>query len=1238
MTDEDHSAGTDNAPDEESSAITPTDEQKDALVLDRNVTITAGAGTGKTTTLTHRYLEFLRSNPGATPKNIVTITFTRKAAAELETRVREEIYNELQSVADPAEYERWRAVLDELDDGYTHTIHAFCARLLRENAVQAPVPMDFDVLDENDAADLQQQIVIEYLDANPTDPDIELLSRLFGSHGRLVEILAGLLDARPDSEAWLDCWRDRDVDDYMDYLWDHVCELDGPTAKEFFAVPDVQTALGTAQRFSEETFAVDDGAAGVSVLRDVAAIGTAVRNADDERAYQVACRNLYDLLETSSGGLYASASHHLVGTKAAWNDETQAYSDCKEALNTLLDRLATIEDAIATTPGDLEQNSAHYVLALARVFDDIIDAYEAEKEHREALDFPDLIETTITFLKANPAIQSSLQASFDALMVDEFQDTDSHQWELVSLLAKLADDDVATDNVFLVGDKKQSIYGFRGAEVTTFETAKEALHEQNQALGRDSVPDSDQDAPTALELSGNFRTLNTPLTFLNELFDAVFQPLGDEYADYEAEPQALSFERDQIEPVADLEGSVEYLVVPEDEDSAEQALDSAHPVVDGAAEHAIAAEAEALGARLSGLLTDPPQVYNTDEEGVTAASPEDIAILLRRRTHLDRYQRALEAYDVPYSVVSGTGFYDTPEVQTLTNLLRVLADPSDEVSLYGVLRSPLFGFTDGRLASLAATDDPLWDSLQTTDDQQLADAASLLSRWRELAGCVHSDDTDVLPWNRVLTRVINDTGYLVSIGADEGGQQAVANVEKFRDEIREWSQDGTQTAASLLRRIDRQAEIDPQEGDAEIPDGTDGVRIMTIHAAKGLEFPIVAVPDLGSDLNFGRSIDDYGYVRLITDHDDAPFLAAGGPSPADAFEVETTTAHGYADSIELPRERAEAKRLLYVACTRARDHLLLCGTHELEATDDGLGFADVNDHDEAIKWRDWLQPILLERDSIIHSLFTTGHVQTRLGDATYTVSLPDNEDTLQSPDDTAGTSKSFPRIEIKDRPDVEAQHRVSATELVQAASDYSEDEGDGEFREAGDTIETEIDDDATLPRNDFGTIVHRILEFDKPRSEWPELARRIAAVNGFEITDEAVQEVIEHTADAQTFLNTQAEQYKTTETYEELPISVDVDAFQIVGEIDHLRVTPDAFVITDYKTNRLKTRTTDDLAKHYRPQMMSYALAMLEHDPGHDVIVNLRFTETRTTESFRWSHSDQDLMINELLEIGNTTD
>jgi ATP-dependent exoDNAse (exonuclease V) beta subunit (contains helicase and exonuclease domains) len=441
----------------------------------------------------------------------------------------------------------------------------------------------------------------------------------------------------------------------------------------------------------------------------------------------------------------------------------------------------------------------------------------------------------------------------------------------------------------------------------------------------------------------------------------------------------------------------------------------------------------------------------------------------------------------------------------------------------------------------------------------------------------------------------------MSIGADENGTQAVANVEKFRDEIREWSEGGTRTATSLLRRIDRQAELDLTEGEAELPGGTEGVRMMTIHGAKGLEFPIVTVPDLGADLNFGRSIDEHGYVRLITDHEQDPFLAAGGPSASDPFEVEKTTAHEYADKIETPRERAEAKRLLYVACTRTRDHLLLCGTHEVEATDEKLSLGDVNDLSEASRWRDWLQPTLLDDETVLAELTAHRQTQTELSGVNYIVRIPQAASALEAETDgSESESDQYPRIEIPDSEGtVDTQH-LTATELVNMASDH-----DSDTEKSENSSGTESGDNQGLQRDEFGTIVHRILELDTPESEWPELIRRIAGVNGFEIPDQDSQRIIDHASEAAEFVHTEADTYDESEVYKERSVSVDIGDTQIVGDIDHLRVTPNAFVITDYKTNRLSDQPTEELAEYYRPQLLSYALALVEYDPTREVRAQL---------------------------------
>ncbi|MGB9985567.1 UvrD-helicase domain-containing protein [Salarchaeum japonicum] len=1194
---------------EDPEEIQLTEEQEDALVQGRNVAITAGAGTGKTTTLTERYVTILAENPSLTPENIVTITFTRKAAAELTERVREEVYDRLEAVDSPEAYHRWRNVLDDLEDGYVHTIHAFCTRLLRERAVEAPVPLGFDVLDEDGAATLQREVVTEFLERNQDDDDVALLAQLWG-RDQLVDVLAGLLDERPQSEAVLDEWRDAEVADYVDICWEVVCDLDVADARQTLyadgLLGQLRTVAGRVDR--EGAIADEDGLRAYRTFSEVATTLPDDPEESDPRDCQRAILELYEACEKKNGGLYSS-SGYVVGDRDDWGEYGDVYDDLKDAIDAVIAAVEPHADAVETTPGELEANSAHYALALMRVFDDVLAAYADEKERRDTLDFPDVIETTLEFLRTNDAVTERLQDQFAAVMVDEFQDTDSRQWGLVKHLTGV--DEQTASNVFLVGDEKQSIYGFRGADVTTFGDARRELQTVNEARGVDDVPDSDAESPTALELSGNFRTLDEPLSFLNELFEYLFQAEGETHEPYEAPPQELTTQRDRVEDIEGLTGSVEYLAVPDDADTAAELFGDDHPVAEGALDHTIEAEAQALAARLTHLFDDPPQVQDPDTGAHRDATPDDTAILLRRRTHLDRYQRALEEYDIPYTVVGGVGFYDTPEVQALTNLLRVLGDPQDDVSLYGVLRSPLFGFADDRLAPAVAEADSVWDALAETDDPQLADAFDLLTTWRTLSGCATPSEDGVLPWNRLLSRVIDDTGYLASVSADERGRQAVANVEKFRDQVRTWSENGVHTAAGLLHRIDRQAEIDPREGEADIPGDVEGVRIMTIHAAKGLEFPIVTVPDLGSDLNFGRSVDDHGYVRLVEGTTDAPPIpAVGGPHPNDAFSIEKTAVHEYADRRLLPQERAESKRLLYVACTRTRDHLLLCGTHDIDIDESGhIELGEPDDFDDASRWRDWLQPILFDDHELVAEAFHDGATDARIGDAPYTFQAPPRPVEWQS---EAPTEELDPAITVPSPPERQAAVRVAATTLVSAVADASEDRHSY----------TSGDGTVGLSPTTFGTVVHRLNELRPPREEWPSFIRQLSRMGSEEPTDDDLQAAVSHAQDAIRFVDETEADLPLEATYDEYSVVARLDDSRIVGDIDRLLVTPDAYHIIDYKTNDLSSTTTDTLADHYRPQMLAYALALFQHDPARQVRASLRFTDVGVEERFEWQRSE----------------
>jgi ATP-dependent helicase/nuclease subunit A len=952
----------------------------------------------------------------------------------------------------------------------------------------------------------------------------------------------------------------------------------------------------------------DDGLEAYRTLTEVTTTLSTDPEDSDPRECQRAILELYEACEKKNGGLYSS-SGYVVGDRDDWGEYGDVYDDLKDAIDAIIAAVEQHKDAVETTPGKLEANSAHYALALMRVFDNVLSAYVVEKDRRDTLDFSDVIETTIEFLRANDAVTAWFREQFAAVMVDEFQDTDPRQWELVKLLTGV--DEQAASNVFLVGDEKQSIYGFRGADVTTFGEARAELQSVNETRGVDSISDGDADSPTALELSGNFRTLNEPLLFLNELFDHLFQPEGDDHLPFEAPPQDLTTERDQGEDIEGLTGSVEYLAVPDDADTAAELFGDDHPVAEGALDHTIEAEARALASRLTHMFDDPPMVQDPNSGEHRDATPDDVAILLRRRTHLDRYQRALEEYDIPYTVVGGVGFYDTPEVQALTNLFRALGDPQDDVSLYGVLRSPLFGVADDRLAPAIVEADSVWEALKATDDPQLVDAFDLLTMWRTLSGCATPSENGVLPWNRLLSRVIDDTGYLASVSADERGRQAIANVEKFRDQVRTWSENGVHTAAGLLHRIDRQTEIDPREGEADIPGDTEGVRIMTIHSAKGLEFPIVTVPDLGSDLNFGRSIDDHGYVRLVEGTTDAPPIpAVGGPHPDDAFSIGKTAVHEYADQRSLSQERAESKRLLYVACTRTRDHLLLCGTHDIDIDDSGhIELGEPDDYDDASRWRDWLQPILFDDRGLVAEAVHKGATDARIGDASYTIQTPPRPVEWQADDPTENLD---PAITVPSPPERQAAVRVAATTLVSAVADASE---DGHNYTSG-------DGKVGLSPTIFGTVVHRLNELRPPREEWPSFICQLSRMRGEEPTDDDLQAAVSHAQDAIRFVNEIEADHSLDASYDEYSVVARLNDSRIVGDIDRLLVTPDAYHIIDYKTNDLSSATTATFADHYRPQMLAYALALFQHDPARQVRASLRFTDVGVEERFDLHRSE----------------
>jgi ATP-dependent helicase/nuclease subunit A len=1262
-----------------------TDEQRRAAdALDRNVTLTAGAGTGKTTTLTARYLRLLARGIGEVepdpeaggadtatalpddgpllPEQILTTTFTERAANELTASVREAI-TERVADADAERYAQWRTVADGLDEGYIHTLHGFCARLLREHAVTADrVDPGFETLDERETAALLDETVAGVLETAEDGEAIQTLARRF-DRGALQDVLTDLLTERPGGVEWAERWADATREEYLAFVGERLHPVSSDVAAARLSDPAVVAAVETLRGLlASPPGAVQTGGRAWQRAEGVVAEldGLVLAEVDATNATRERFLAVCDRLTTEKGQRYAESTY--TAAKTNWSGAEAEKERFDAAILAVVDALEPAAHQFGPTLA-ADANGFPLVRALARLTLRCHEAYAEAKRRRNVVDFTDQVEFALAFLESAPEdLRADLREQFRYVMVDEFQDTDPRQWELVKYLT--AADPAAFDarNVFVVGDAKQSIYRFRNADVTQFGETAAALRATNpdeggadgaagdEATGRDDAAPARDD-----QLSTNFRTLPGVLSGLNALFDDVFETDADA-PDYEARPQSLVAHRDDPAALA----SLEYLAVPTDADYRARRL--AGPVADADPGDDAELEGLALATRLTQLFDDA-QVYDPDSGDPRPVEPEDVAILLRSRTKLKTYERALEAADVPFTVASGLGFFETPEVTALVDLLRALADPGDERALYGALRSPLFGLTDDTLARLrAGTEsetgddaDSLWAGLAAAEADDLRAVHQLLTDWRAAVGLESGDDPAAGvdgSWGAFLARVVEETGYLASVAADERGRQAVANVEKFGELLRGYPEEGVTSLPALVRRLDRQRDGDQREGEATVQGGGDGVQLLTVHDAKGTEFPVVVVPGLSRRFNTKASVGSgrVEFERVPGAGDDGADEYAVGlkaADPDDPFDDVDTVARAALRQRRSAEERAEEKRILYVACTRARDRLLLSGLHDL-AGEDLASVADPTPED-ASRWRDWVQPHVLT-DETLAALEAEDATTTRLGDATVTVSLPtpavDRGARQEPPTPTVERSPTPPRPSRRFRLSPTGVAALfdgqGSLRLDERTNTVFHESGDGEGEEEADADRHAdaygSDDEATGDRFEsmsptvFGEAVHRLCELRPPTDRRDDVVDQTLVDEGVDsdLTEADRATIHEHADRAIAFVDDLHADHEVTATYDELRVTAEFDDGEVSGFVDHLVATPEGYHIVDYKTNDLTAAGVPAKAKFYRWQLLAYAVALHQNDPDASVTATLYFTKPEEAHRFEWSSVDLEANADEL--------
>ena len=845
------------------------DRERIRTSLDETFAVEAAAGTGKTTVLVDRIVNVLASGR-TTVDRLVAVTFTEKAAGELKLRLRAELETRRQDATNtgrPGDATALAAALANLEQAHVSTIHTFCADLLRERPVEACVDPRFAMLTDPQAQALFGGVFRDWLqvrlEAPPPGVRRALRRRSYGDSGPI---------ARLESAAWtLADWRDFTAP-WANGDFDQVRRVDALTA-EVMAFAALTAGCADAQDgLYQDTEPARRLAGEVQLSEQVRA-----RDYDGLEA-QLVTLDWRDFMKPRIGGRRTAPFGKGV--------TRQQVLDTHQALT------ARIVEFHCDADADLAAR-------LHEELSTVIAAYEAAKARVGALDFLDLLVRARDVVRDRRDVRAAFQQRFTHLFVDEFQDTDPLQAEILLLLA--ADDPEVTDwravrpapgKLFVVGDPKQSIYRFRRADVGIYEAVREQLRRHGAAC---------------VALRSSFRAVPE----IQHAVNAAFAPrmTGDPIA-----VQARYVPLAAVRPAQTGQPAVVALPVPK------ARIWRGRPTKPSLA----ASQPDAVAAFIHWLVRDSGWTV-TDRERPAERAPiqaRDVCLLFRRFDTWTKdgtldvtrpYVQALEARDLPHLLVGGKSFHEREEVETLRTALAAIEWPDDELSVFGTLRGALFAFGDDVLLDYRAHAKHFrpFHPLELASDasEPLREVAAALRLLRDLH--VRRNQRPVAA---TIASLLAASRAHAIFALRPSGDQALANVQYVGELARQYEAAGGLSFRGFVERLrDEAAETRAAEAPI-LEEGSDGVRLMTVHKAKGLEFPVVVLVDIGAELSRSTA------SRWVDTEGRRCAVSLAGWAPAELRQHQ---------ALEVARDEAEGVRVAYVSATRARDLLVVCATGDL---------------------------------------------------------------------------------------------------------------------------------------------------------------------------------------------------------------------------------------------------------------------------------------------------------------------
>ncbi len=1157
--------------------------------------VSANAGTGKTHVLTRRVLRLLLA--GTPPERILCLTYTKAAAAEMSTRVFKELgfwvtrskdelsdalFTLLGRAASLEENARARTLFAraiETPGGLkVQTIHAFAERLLQRFPLEAGVAPGFKIVDDVIAAQLMREAIDDTLREATDEPAAPLGTALqsavaFAADESFDDVLRAALDRKD--------WLEHVVTTYGKN------RCTGRMIDAFDAVaPLYKRAFSLGSDETRQT--IDAALSGILTPANIAHASQILAASDKKTDNRLADSLARAARSTNAAERIAALAETFLTKEGKPRSDKQFITAAiRSAEPSLTDQLRSARDRFADLSANRRALDAiDATLALMRLADSVLARYRHLKARRAALDFEDLIRHTASLLRTSSSadwVLYKLDGGLDHILVDESQDTSPEQWRIVEALAAEffsgagARDDLEAERaetpvrrtLFAVGDEKQSIYSFQGAQPEEFARMGKAFRERASAA---RVPWED------IPLTLSFRTVAPILESVDRVFADSCRTPGLTAQGASAASTA------PVVHAAHRIGQAGLVEIWDTERPAEQQKrDPWSPEPDETADDAPPALrlADRIAKRIQQMVSGGEMLVSENRP----ITPGDIIILVRKRHPLARpVVAALKARKIPVAGADRLTLTEQIAVQDLIALGDFLMLPEDDLSLANVLKSPLFGFDDDQLLIIAhGRKGTLWKALleHRSDHPAFEEAAALLREWRRRA--------DFLPPFEFLAGVLERDGMRQRLLARLGAEAAdsideLLNLAIAFDDSAPPSLTGF---LSWLREGNREIKRDMEHG-------RDEVRIMTIHGAKGLEAPVVFLPDTcaSGTIKLNTSLYPLGMQET-----------PGGTPPAFIWQVKgTNNLAPIADGRDAAKQREieERNRLLYVAMTRARDRLYISGFEGKNAR-------------APDSWYDLVRNSLDERlaavdDGTGRTVLRHGSPQTAdPGKSKHTLSEAPQPEPLEDWARTAAPRE--PQLTMPLAPSRLAPYDVD---------------------EAGDPVtpkptpRTRADEPpatrptARIASNRFlrGTLTHSLLEHLPaiPRQQWQGAAKAFIEARARDLPPAVRASIV-----SETLAVLRTSEFAVLfgpDSRAEVPIAAEIPrpkgrgpVLRLSGQIDRLAIVANTVYVIDYKTNRPPPSQAAQVAEAYLLQLAAYRLALARLFPDKSLKAAILWTD-----------------------------